>query len=216
MLVVRDESSSVFIVSISAGRFNLALGYRDGKISQTLPGPLVSLKFALQGTQPSTKECDAWSVWLLAWFSVTQQEGIVQSGLNFPKRERSVFPLKKWACYHRGSQNGLNYSRIIPFPPSLCDCNKFSKTMLSLKGRVAFIVYNTSHLTVYDLAVKLVCIFSGTKILHPQMVGNPFTFPIAITLKGNINLLGEQGRATSLQLSPYHFFCLAFFGIQPL
>lgn len=88
--------------------------------------------------------------------------------------------------------------------------------MLSLKGRVAFIVHNTSHWTVYDLAVKLVGIFSGTKILHPQMVGNPFTFPIAITLKGNINLLGEQGRATSLQLSPYHFFCLTFFGIQPL
>lgn len=44
------------------------------------------------------------------------------------------------------------------------------------------------------------------------MVGKSFTFPTALPLKGNVKLLGEQGRATSLQLSPYHFFCLAFWG----
>ena len=62
-------------------------------------------------------------------------------------------------------------------------------------------MYNTSHLTVCYVAVKLVGIFSGTEILHPQMVGNPFTFPTALPLKGDINLLDEQGRATSLVIS---------------
>lgn len=103
-----------------------------------------------------------------------------------------------------------------PTPLKFTWCNKFSKAMLSLKGRVAFTVHNTFHLTVYYLAVWLVGTFSGTKILHPQIVGNPFTFPIALPLKGAINLLGEQGKDTSLQLSPYYFFYLAFFGIQPL
>ncbi|KQK73563.1 hypothetical protein AAES_167485 [Amazona aestiva] len=44
------------------GRFNLALGYRDGKTSQTRLEPLVRLKFALQQMQPSMKECKAQSV----------------------------------------------------------------------------------------------------------------------------------------------------------
>lgn len=43
------------------------------------------------------------------------------------------------------------------------------------------------------------------------MVGNPHAFPVAHPLKGNINLLSEQGRVTPLQylLTTFSawFFC---------
>lgn len=95
LAVNADHSRWIFlcsIVSVTAGRFNLALGYRDGKTAQTLLGPVARLEFALQWMQPSLKECKARSVWLLAWFTITQQEEIVQSGLDFWKMREVHFP----------------------------------------------------------------------------------------------------------------------------
>ena len=80
-----------FVVSISAGWFNLSVGYRDGKISQTLLGSLVRLKSVLQWMQPSMKEYEAWSVWLLAWFVLLSRRKLYSLGCT-SETERGLFP----------------------------------------------------------------------------------------------------------------------------
>lgn len=47
------------------------------------------------------------------------------------------------------------------------------------------------------------------------MVGNPYTYPVAHCLKGNINLLSEQSRVTPLEHLLSTFAAWSFLFIEP-